>query len=273
MSLVQVPKAALTRARAVSWQLRRHNHEPAGLRVLLYHRVSDDPDPLALHPRRFRRQMEHLSREGYTGIDVTTALDRLYAGTLKPKQIALTFDDGFKDLQENALNVLTELGFTSTVFVSTDVIDGTARYWWAPEDAALLSWDELRALDTEGTMKIEAHSLTHPNLVKLDDEDCRREIGDSKVALEAQLGRESLVFCYPGGFVSSRETDLTRSAGFRYGITCEPGLNVPATNPLLIQRIQVDKTDSVGDFAAKVRGSHDRPVPGRAHYRRYKYGL
>jgi len=214
MKAVQGPKAALTRGRALMWRMRKATGD-SGLRVLLYHRVADDNDALALHPRRFVRQMEHLAGEGYTATDVTTALDLLYAGELEPKHLAITFDDGFLDLQENALDVLKKFGFTSTVFVSTEVIDGTARYWWAPDDAKLLSWDELRALDAEGTMKIEAHSLTHPNLTQLEYEDCRREIRESKVALEAQIGRESVVFCYPGGFVSLRERDLALDAGFR----------------------------------------------------------
>ena len=144
------------------------------------------------------------------------ALEQLYAGSSR-QQISITFDNGFRDLQEKRPRRAHELGFTSTVFVSTAVIDGNARYWWAPADAALLNWDELRALDAGGTMKIEAHSLTHPNLPLLDYEDCRREINESKVALEGQIGRESLVFCYPGGFVGMRERDLAEDAGFRYG--------------------------------------------------------
>ena len=276
MLIVRGTKASLTRARAVSWRVRRRNLQ-GGLRMFLYHRVSDDSDALALKPAKFRAQMEHLAAEGYRALDAVTALDLLYAGELEPKQVALTFDDGFKDIEENALPVLTELGFTATVFVATEVIDGTARYLWAPEDARLLDWDDIKRLDGEGVLNFEPHTLTHPNLTTLGDRECRHEIEGSKVALEQQLGRETSAFCYPGGFVGGRERDLTQESGFRYGITCEPGLNKNGlnkdeTDPLLVRRVQIDRTDSLGDFAAKARGSHDRGLVGRGYYRRLRYG-
>ena len=276
MLIVRGTKASLTRARAVSWRVRRRNLQ-GGLRMFLYHRVADDSDALALKPAKFRAQMEHLASEGYRAIDAVTALDLLYADELEPKQVALTFDDGFKDIEENALPVLTELGFTATVFVATEVMDGTARYLWAPEDARLLDWDDIKRLDGEGVLNFEPHTLTHPNLTTLGDRECRHEIEGSKVALEQQLGRETSAFCYPGGFVGTRERDLTQESGFRYGITCEPGLNKNGlnkdeTDPLLVRRVQIDRTDSLGDFAAKARGSHDRGLVGRGYYRRLRYG-
>lgn len=271
MLIVRGTKASLTRVRAVSWRLRRRNLQD-GLRMFLYHRVSDDADALALRPAKFQAQMEHLAAQGYRAVDAVTALDLLYADELEPKHVALTFDDGFKDIEENALPVLTELGFSATVFVATEVIDGTARYLWAPEDARLLDWDDIKRLDGGGVLHFEPHTLTHPNLTTLGDRECRHEIEGSRVALEQQLGRETFAFCYPGGFVGSRERDLAQESGFRYGITCEPGLNKNATDPLLVRRVQIDRTDSLGDFAAKARGSHDRGLVGRGYYRRLRYG-
>ncbi len=65
MLIVPKGKAALTRARAISWRLRRRNLQ-GGLRMFLYHRVSDEPDALALRPAKFRAQMQHLAAgEGF----------------------------------------------------------------------------------------------------------------------------------------------------------------------------------------------------------------
>lgn len=271
MQIVPKGKAALTRARAISWRLRRRNLQ-GGLRMFLYHRVSDDDDVLALSPAKFRAQMEHLAAQGFHGLDAVTALDLLYAGELEPGHVAITFDDGFKDVEENALPVLAELGFSASVFVATEVIDGTARYLWAPEDAQLLDWDDIRRLDEAGILRFEPHTLTHPNLTTLGDRECRQEIEGSKLALEKQLGRDTFALCFPGGFVGSRERDQTQDSGLTYGITCEPGLNTPETDPFLIRRVQIDQTDSLGDFAAKARGSHDRGLVGRGLYRRLRYG-
>lgn len=271
MVVVRATKAALTRGRALAWGLTSHP-SAEGLRILLYHRVSTDADPLALSPHRFRRQMEHLAAEGFRAIDAVSALDMLHSGQIDPTLVAITFDDGFKDIENSALEVLAELGFSASVFVATSMIAGKARYPWLKTDVAMLDWDDVRRLDAAGVLRFEPHSVTHPRLTRLSDEDCRREIIGSKVALEEQIERETSTFCYPGGFFGARERRLVAEAGFRYGITCEPGLNTAATDPYAIRRIQVDGTDSLRDFAAKMEGSHDRPLPGRGPYRRIRYG-
>ena len=263
---------ALTEARVRTWKA--EPDDPAGaLRVFLYHRISDDPDPLALGPAKFRAQMRYLADSGVRAVDAVTALDLLYAGQLEPRTVAVTFDDGFKDVLDNAEPVLAEHGFSATVFVSTAVIDGEATYTWAPPDAVTASWTEIRSMEASDVLRFEPHSRTHPDLTRLDDAEARDEIAGSKLELERQIERETYAFCYPSGFVSQRECNLVRESGLRYGLTCEPGVNTASTDPYLIRRIQVESTDSLRIFAAKLAGSHDRPLLGRGGYRRARYGV
>jgi peptidoglycan/xylan/chitin deacetylase (PgdA/CDA1 family) len=271
-SAARVAKRALTEARVRSWRALPDDPEGA-LRIFLYHRISDDPDPLALSLVKFRGQMEYLAANDFRALDAVTALDLLFAGQLEPRTVAITFDDGFEDVLHNAHPVLAELGFSATVFVATAVIGGDASYGWAPQGASTLSWAQIRRLDPSGVLRFEPHSRTHPDLRRLDDADARAEITESKAELERQIGRETHAFCYPSGFVESRECEMVRQAGFRYGLTCEPGLNTPSTDPALIHRVQIEGTDSLRGFTAKVAGSHDRPLPGRRLYRRIRYGV
>src|SRR5262249_56993169 len=113
---------------------------------------------------------------------------------------------------------------------------------------------------------------THPDLRLLDDGEAQDEVTGSKIELERQIERETHAFCYPSGFYGPREPDLVRESGLRYGVTCEPGLNSAATDPYLIHRVQVESTDSLRTFTAKVCGSHDRPLLGRGRYRSARYG-
>jgi peptidoglycan/xylan/chitin deacetylase (PgdA/CDA1 family) len=269
-SAARVAKMALTEVRVRTW--RAPPDDPKGaLRVLLYHRISDDHDPLALRPVKFRGQMEYLAANSFHALDAVTALDLLFAGQLEPRTVAITFDDGFEDVLDNAQPVLAELGFSATVFVATAVIDGDASYGWAPHGASTLSWAQIRRLDPFGVLRFEPHSRTHPDLRRIDDADARAEITESKAELERQLGRETHAFCYPSGFVEPRESEMVRQAGFRYGLTCEPGLNTAATDRALIHRVQIEGTDSLRVFSAKLAGSHDCPLPGRRLYRRIRY--
>jgi peptidoglycan/xylan/chitin deacetylase (PgdA/CDA1 family) len=271
-SVAKVGKSVLTQTRVLTWNLRPHD-SGTGLRVLVYHRISDDRDPLALSPAKFRAQMEWLAANRFRGLDAVTALDLLAAGQLEPRTVAITFDDGFEDVLDNAHPVLAGLGFSATVFVATAVVGGNGSYEFAVPGASTLSWEQIRELDASNVLRFEPHSRTHPDLTGLNGAAARGEIAESKAELEQQIGRETHAFCYPSGFVGPREGELTREAGFRYGLTCEPGLNTASTDPYFIHRVHIDGTDSLRTFSAKVAGSHDRPLPGRSLYRRVRYGV
>ena len=74
-------KAAVTLARSAAWAARAGGRpECRGLRILLYHRVADDGDPLAIPPRRFREQMDHLAAEGYRAVDLLAGARAAGAG-------------------------------------------------------------------------------------------------------------------------------------------------------------------------------------------------
>ncbi len=274
-SLLYPAKAAFTRARSLAWLARRRRRRGGGgLRVLFYHRVSDDRDELAVSLRRFREQMAFLAGEGYRVVDVVEAARSLHTGAGTPpaeRLLGLSFDDGYRDVAENALPVLVEHGFTATVFVPTAVIDGTASFSWYASQPLMLRWDEIASLDLEGSLTFEAHSLTHRNLVTLDDETCRAEIAGSKTALEEHLRRPVHGFCYPGGLYGERERRFVGEAGFTVATSCEPGLNFPDGDPLALRRTQIDARDGLVDVRAKVGGGHDSPPPLRAWYRRRRY--
>jgi peptidoglycan/xylan/chitin deacetylase (PgdA/CDA1 family) len=272
-SLPYPVKAAVTRARSAAWLARtRGRPDTSGLRILLYHRVADDDDVLALAPRRFREQMEHLASEGYRVVDLIEALALLDAGQPSAGTVGLTFDDGFADLAEHALPVLVEHGFRATVFVTTGVTDGRVSFPWYERQPRVLGWDEVVDLDRAGTLRFEAHTVSHPSLVAVDDAAADTEIRDSKLELESRLGRPVTAFAYPAGLFGDRERGLVADAGYTAAVSCEPGVNGPKSDRLALRRRQIDSRDHLLDFKAKVGGGHDTPLPMRATYRRLRYG-
>jgi len=268
---VQAVKLALTRARTAAWRARGRPRRP-GLRILFYHRVADDPDPLAISPRRFAEQMDLLCAEGYRVVDVVEAARLLATGAGLERVVALSFDDGYRDIAEHALPVLEQHGFRATVFVATGVIDGTATFSWYARQPPVLSWSDIVALDAGPVLSFEAHTITHPNLTALEPGPAEREIAGSKSALEARLGRAVPGFCYPAGLYGERERALVARAGFSAATTCEPGANTPASDPLALRRIAIDGGDRLADFRAKLEGGHDRPSALRAAYRQVRFG-
>jgi peptidoglycan/xylan/chitin deacetylase (PgdA/CDA1 family) len=266
-------KGAATRTRSAAWLARgRPSAAGGGLRILFYHRISDEQDQLAVRPRRFREQMAFLAAQGFTVVDVPRAAELLAAGELPPRTIGLSFDDGYLDNAERALPVLAEHGFAATVFLASAITDGRVRAGWYERQPPFLSWDDVVALDG-GSLGFEAHTVTHPSLVALDDEQARAEIEGSKRELADRLGREVTAFSYPAGLYGARERRLVAEAGFRAAVTTEPGPNRPGDDLLLLRRVQVEARDSLLDFRARVAGAHDRPLPFRAAYRRVRYGV
>ena len=130
----------------------------------------------------------------------------------------------------------------------------------------------MRTLDRGGTLHFGAHTVTHPNLLALDEPAARAEISGSKAALEERLGHAVGAFCYPAGLFGARERRLVAEAGFALATSCEPGVNRPDTDPLALRRVQVDARDRLLDFRAKVGGGHDSPPALRAAYRRRRFG-
>jgi peptidoglycan/xylan/chitin deacetylase (PgdA/CDA1 family) len=226
---------------------------------------------LAVRPTRFREQMEWLARERWHVVGVDEVARLLAAGEPGQRTIGLSFDDGYRDVARNGLPALAEHGFSGTVYVSTGVVDGRAAFGWYRSQPPVLGWDEIRELDRGGTLGFGAHTVTHPDLRELSDEEARAEIAGSKEELERELGRPVETFCYPAGFFGERERRLVAEAGFTAAVTTEPGVNRPGDDPLTLRRIQVDREDGFLTFAAKVGGGFDRPLAGRAFYRRVRY--
>jgi peptidoglycan/xylan/chitin deacetylase (PgdA/CDA1 family) len=265
-------KAGGTRARSAAWLMRtRGRLDMSGLRILFYHRVSDDRDELAVSPDSFGEQMDYLASEAYRVVDLLTAIDLLDAGGPLSRTVALSFDDGYLDVAEHALPILSERGFRATVFVAPAVTDGRTSFTWYREQPPLLTWDDIVELDRDGTLRFEAHSLTHPNLPTLGKSAARNEIAGSKRELENRLGRVVEAFSYPSGLFGERERRLVADAGFRIAVTCEPGVNDGLTDRLALRRRQIDARDSLLDFKAKLGGGHDSSPPLRTLYRRLRY--
>jgi peptidoglycan/xylan/chitin deacetylase (PgdA/CDA1 family) len=158
------------------------------------------------------------------------------------------------------------------VFVATGLVDGTFRPTWYERSPSLLGWPEISELDRRGMLRFEAHSISHRNLTRLDDGEARLEIVESKRILERELGREVEAFSYPGGVSGEREHALVEDAGYRFAVTCEPGLNPSGARPFALRRTQIDARDTLLDFRAKLGGGHDTALPGRSLYRRARYG-
>jgi peptidoglycan-N-acetylglucosamine deacetylase len=68
-------------------------------------------------------------------------------------------------------------------------------------------------------MEIGSHTVTHSVLTKLTGDEVRRELRDSKEALEQRLSARVRSFCYPKGKHNRRIAALSREAGYHLART------------------------------------------------------
>lgn len=101
-----------------------------------------------------------------------------------------------------------------------------------------LSWAEAEAL-TASQVFIGSHTVTHEILPTVPAEMARREIRESKLAIERMLGAPCLLFSYPNGGCSDDLFREVAEAGYELAFTTRCGFWTPATNPMAIPRINV----------------------------------
>jgi peptidoglycan/xylan/chitin deacetylase (PgdA/CDA1 family) len=94
------------------------------LLILCYHGISIDDEHswapgLYMSQDAFANRLALLKRGRYAVLPLADAVDRLYSGTLPPRSVALTFDDGNFDFYSRAWPVLAPSGFPVTVYLTT----------------------------------------------------------------------------------------------------------------------------------------------------------
>lgn len=196
-----------------------HNDEGPFLRLLYCHYVFDD------QVEKFRAIVEMLQNIGMF-VDTKTAVSMIQgASPIDGKYFHLAFDDGFRNVFQNALPVLKELQVPAILFVPTSIVgadwERTRHYCLETtgyrDVIEMISWEECATLQSWG-FEVGSHSRTHARFTTLsgagmlDD-----ELIGSKGDIEDHLGGECLYITWPYG----RQTDAdatsleaTRRAGY-----------------------------------------------------------
>ena len=94
------------------------------LLILAYHGISQEDEhewdaSLYMSPECFRRRMQLLKNSSCAVLPLAEAIERLYAGELPERCVALTFDDGNYDFYKEAHPIIREFNFPVTVYLTT----------------------------------------------------------------------------------------------------------------------------------------------------------
>jgi peptidoglycan/xylan/chitin deacetylase (PgdA/CDA1 family) len=234
--------------------------ETARVPILLYHHIQDLPSDASdslrrwtLTPDQFVEHMEWVAQQGFDVITMAQMNEHLKHGTPLPAHpIILTFDDGWKDNYTAVLPILRKYRFPATFFITTESVG----------HSAFVTWEELKVMSEAG-MDIQAHSVTHPHLTKLKDAAVRREIEDSKKAIESPLGTAVVVFAYPFGSYSEKIISMVKDAGYE-SATIVSGSNLGylyrEDRSYTLSRIAIEGDMTLEDLAQNVEDMKENHV-------------
>ena len=97
----------------------------------------------------------------------------------------------------------------------------------APAKYASCSWSELREMADSGLVEIGSHTVTHPILSTLTDEESWYELSESRRQIEEALSKTVRCFCFPNGKSGDyrpRQVHQIADAGYLCSVVAESGL-------------------------------------------------
>lgn len=264
--------------------------------ILCYHnvvagdRTGGDPE-LHMPVEGFERQMRWLV-ERYEVVSLRELARRMATGGRLRKVAAITFDDGYAGVYENAVPVLRDRGLPATVFVVADAPGAREGFWWdhggvvasltparrehwltrlrGDGDEILSEVDPRRSVAFDPAHRpadwstiaaavpfgidVGAHSATHRALTMLTDDELDREVTASREIIHRAGHVYPEFFAYPYGLCDSRSCAAVRRAGYVGGLSLDTGLNDAACDTSRLRRINVPARISSPAFEAWAAG-------------------
>lgn len=203
--------------------------------ILMYHEVTG-PDGMpeesyaswSVTREQFADHLDMLSSRGYTGMSVSQWLDAREALPRGVKPVVITFDDGFTGNLDSAIPALLERGWSATFFLISMKIGapgyGSAKGW---QDAA------------QAGMEIGSHTATHPFMGPVSAADARRELQESKTALEKVTLAPIRGFSWPNGDDRPDGKSMLLETGYAWAATSRAAFADATTDVFDLPRLPI----------------------------------
>jgi peptidoglycan/xylan/chitin deacetylase (PgdA/CDA1 family) len=182
--------------------------------ILEYH-VLGSPDPGAPYPELyvtradFHHQMSWLAAHGYQAVTLEQVEEAWYdGGTLPPRPVVLSFDDGYRPQFTYALPELRRHGWAGVLNLKAE---GSDLYPSNVEAMIDAGWE------------LAAHTIHHLDLTELDAAHLKEEVAGSRAILKREYGVPVRDFCYPAGRFDPTVVAAVKAAGYVGATTEIPG--------------------------------------------------
>ena len=210
--------------------------------ILEYHGVGYEPwgGAMVVSPKTFESHLQYLKDQGYTMVSVKELMEDIRKDKDVSKEIALSFDDGYKNNFQYALPIMKKFGAKGTFHVINNRIG---------KDEMYMNESEVKKMIAEG-MEIGAHTSSHNPLGDIDPKYYDWELGVAKYDLERRFpGLVIETLAYPMGSFNDAIKVKLKQFGYKQALTGSLYLvdkKMAKENPFETARvfIEVDEKDS-----------------------------
>lgn len=223
---------------------------PAGLVVLIYHRIgAGTRSNVDLPAEVFDEQMALLAATRPV-LTLDAAVQQLAAGT-PVEGVVVTFDDGTPDFHDVAVPILQRHRVPATLYVATGPVDrGEPMPWGVPS----VSWAALRDTLTTGLVTIGSHTRDHLLLDRLDRATVAEQLDASIASITTEIGEAPQHFAYPKAVRGNTAAEIEVRSRFRSATMAGNRVNLPGADLHRLARTPVHRTDSIDTFDRKIHG-------------------
>ena len=221
---------------------------PSRLIILYYHAVRSG------HREKFRWQLEAIN--AYANV-----VHADYVGEPDGRpMVAITFDDAFVSMIDNALPELAARDMPCTIFVPTKCL-GSHPEWlrdsaWCDRDEFVADQEKLRSVMSRN-VRLGSHTRSHPNLTEIRSDEVEEEISGSKSDIEKLFDTGTDLIAFPYGIFDEQVLRFCERAGYRFAYSIEEGAVDPCDTTLLRRRVAVEPSDTKIEFWLKIRGGYE----------------
>lgn len=204
---------------------KKKDNENENIIFPFWHHVFDD------EIENFKIQIEFMKNYG-DFISYDESITLLKEGIPKnQKYFCLSFDDGFKNIFDNVVEIFLKNKIPCTFFIPTSFIDNqredSGQVFFNDRELKMefLSWNECEKIVSEKLFDIGSHSVNHKLISKLSHDDCFYELKNSKNIIEQKLKVECKHFAPPvGDYSAHRDLDIVKKAKYLSLSTTERGI-------------------------------------------------
>ena len=253
--------------------------------ILCYHDVGGTVNnEYTVTKDALKNQFSYLKANGYHPISLQQYIAFTKEGTPLPdKPVMLTFDDGYISFYNEVFPLLKEYNYPAML-----AIVGSWMEYAPPDVGKLVSWQQLREMDSSGLVSIASHSFRSHHWVQMNVHDDRGEVlstrmynngqyetieafkqrvasdlKESQQQFEKELGHKALAMVWPYGEYNMLTIDIAKSMGFEAAFTLGGGLNRTGNTGLVEARrgiiVNNPNTEVFASFL-KDGGQDNRPM-------------